>query len=62
MSFGYADFKRQLAMQFTVSHMAKKDMTAKTQGPQMRVSVLKISRRISDMADEAKNTLSVGSD
>jgi hypothetical protein len=45
-----------------VSHMAKKDMTAKTQGPQMRVSVLKISRRISDMGDEAKNTLSVGSD
>ena len=62
MSFGYADFKRQLAGQFTVSHMAKKDMTAKTQGPQMRVSVLKISRRISDMGDEAKNTLSVGSD
>jgi hypothetical protein len=62
MSFGYADFKRQLAGQFTVSHMAKKDMTAKTQGPQMRVSVLKISRRISDMGDETKNTLSVGSD
>jgi len=62
MSFGYADFKRQLAAQFTVSHMAKKDMTAKTQGPQMRVSVLKISRRISDMDNEAKNTLSVGSD
>jgi len=61
MSFGYADFKRQLAAQFTVSHMAKKDMTAKTQGPQMRVGVLKISRRISDMDDEAKNTLSVES-
>jgi len=37
-------------------------MTAKTQGPQMRVGVLKISRRISDMDNEAKNTLSVGSD
>jgi hypothetical protein len=62
MSFGYADFKRQLAQQFSVSHMPKKDMTSRTKGPQMRVSALKISRRISDMDDEIKNTLSLGED
>ena len=62
MSFGYADFKRQLAQAFTVSHVGKKDMTARTQGPQMRVSVLKISRRISDMDDETRSTLSLGDD
>ena len=62
MSFGYADFKRQLAQAFTVSHIGKKDMTARTQGPQMRVSALKISRRISDMDDETRNSLSLGDD
>jgi len=45
MSFGYADFKKQLEDQFVVSYMSKKDMTAKTKGPPMRVSVMKISRR-----------------
>ena len=62
MSFGYADFKRQLAMAFTVSHVGKKDMTARTQGPQMRVSVLKISRRISGMDDETRTALSLETD
>jgi hypothetical protein len=62
MSFGYADFKRQLAQAFAVTHMPKKDMTARTQGPQMRVSVLKISRRVSDMDDETRTTLSLGAD
>jgi hypothetical protein len=62
MSFGYADFKRQLAAVFTVSHVAKKNMTARTQGPQMRVSVLKISCRISDMDDETRDSLSLGAD
>ena len=57
MSFGYADFKRQLENQFSVTPMPKKDMMAKTRGPQMRVSVLRISRRIDeDLAD----TLSLG--
>jgi hypothetical protein len=60
MSFGYADFKRQLGAVYTVSHVAKKDMTARTQGPQMRVSVLKISRRITDFDDETLNSLPVG--
>jgi hypothetical protein len=62
MSFGYADFKRLLASQFTVSHVAKKNMTARTQGPQMRVSVLKISCRISDMDDETRDSLSLATD
>jgi fibronectin type 3 domain-containing protein len=48
MSFGFADFKRQLEKMFTVTYMARKDMTAKTKGPQMRVAVIKISRRIDD--------------
>jgi hypothetical protein len=45
MSFGYADFKRQLEGMFAVTHMQKKDLMAKTKGPQMRVSVLKITRK-----------------
>ena len=48
MSFGYADFKRQLEEQFNVSYMPKKDMMARTKGPQMRVPVLKITRRMDE--------------
>ena len=59
MSFGYADFQRQLEEAFTVSYMPKKDMMAKTNGPQMRVKVIKISRRISDMDEEVIDPLSV---
>ena len=55
MSFGYADFKRQLESLFAVSHMQKKDLMAKTKGPQMRVGVLKITRKIDD--EEATNIL-----
>jgi hypothetical protein len=62
MSFGYSDFKRQLAGTYAVSHMPKKNMTARTQGPQMRVSVLKVSCRISDMDDETRESLSLGAD
>jgi len=51
MSFGYADFKRQMEKQYTVSYMSKKDMLAQTSGPPMRVSVIKISRRENE-ADE----------
>jgi len=52
MSFGYADFKAQLESMFAVTYVAKKNMTAKTKGPPMRVPVLKISRR-SDEEDTA---------
>ena len=46
MSFGYAAFIKQLSETdgFFVERM-KKDMTAKTKGPPMRVSALKIRRR-----------------
>jgi len=54
MSFGYADFKKYLEEQFMVSYMPKKDMTAKTKGPPMRVSVMKITRR-SDEEDFTGN-------
>jgi hypothetical protein len=52
MSYGYADFKRKLGMECAVTPMPKKDLTAKTRGPQMRVSVLKISRPITDLEDD----------
>ena len=52
MSYGYADFKRKLSMECAVTPMPKKDLTAKTRGPQMRVSVLKISRPITDLEDD----------
>jgi hypothetical protein len=62
MSFGYADFKRQLGVLFKVSEISKKDMTAKTRGPQMRVSVLKISRLITEKDHELLNSVSVEQD
>ena len=62
MSFGYADFKRQLGALFKVSEISKKDMTAKTRGPQMRVAVLKISRLITEKDNELLNSVSVGKD
>ena len=62
MSFGYADFKRQLGALFKVSEISKKDMTAKTRGPQMRVAVLKISRLITEKDNELLNSVPVGKD
>ena len=59
MSFGYADFKRQLERQFVVSYMPKKDLMARTGGPPMRVATMKISREISTMDEEIINPLSV---
>ena len=60
--FGYADFKRQLGALFKVSEISKKDMTAKTRGPQMRVAVLKISRLITEKDNELLNSVPVGQD
>jgi hypothetical protein len=62
MSFGYADFKRQLGAMFKVTEISKKDMTAKTRGPQMRVAVLKISRLITEKDNELLNSVPVGQD
>jgi hypothetical protein len=51
MSFGYANFKRYLETQFTVSYVSKKDMMSKTSAPPMRVAAMKISRSVTE-ADE----------
>jgi hypothetical protein len=45
MSFGYADFKKQMERENSVAYIPKKDLMSKTNGPQMRVAVMKISRR-----------------
>jgi arsenate reductase-like glutaredoxin family protein len=62
MSFGYSDFKRQLGEQFRVTEVSKKDMTAKTRGPQMRVAVLRISRLITEKDHELLNSVPVEQD
>lgn len=59
MSFGYADFKFQLESQFAVSYVSKKDMMAKTKGPQMRVPVMKISRRTDEEDTAPRLSLAV---
>jgi hypothetical protein len=59
MNFGYADFKRQLEQKFLVVY-GRKDMLSKTRGPQMRVNVLKITRRETPEADEIENHVSLG--
>jgi hypothetical protein len=63
MSFGYADFRKQLEAQYRVDYI-KKDMLSKTKGPQMRVNTMKISRPESELVEnpneEAKDLLSVG--
>jgi hypothetical protein len=62
MSFGYADFKTQIGRVCKVTQISKKDMTAKTRGPQMRVAVLKISRLINEEDNERIKSIPVGSD
>jgi len=49
MSFGYADFKRQMEKLYTVSYVSKKNMMSATSGPPMRVATMKISRRGDDV-------------
>lgn len=43
-NYGYSDFKREIQKQFVVSYL-RKDMLAKTRGPQMRVNVMEIIRK-----------------
>jgi hypothetical protein len=62
MSFGYTDFKRQLADMFVVTHMPKKNMTSKTKGPQMRVAALKISRRKTTVQEDDEGAELIGGD
>ena len=51
MSFSYNTFKQQLSETFSVSHVQRKDMLAKTDGPPMRVPAVKISRNINEVDD-----------
>ena len=62
MSFGYANFKRYLEGQFTVSYVAKKDMMAKTSAPPMRVSAMKISRAVTEVDETLINQISLAKD
>jgi len=62
MSFGYANFKRYLEAQFTVSYVAKKDMMAKTSAPPMRVSAMKISRAVTEADETLINQVSLAKD
>jgi hypothetical protein len=49
MSFGYEAFKRNIqAIRGYVVQFTRKDMMAKTKGPQMRVRTISISRPIED--------------
>jgi hypothetical protein len=58
-SFGYATLKAHLEKQFVVSYIGKKDMLAKTNGPAMRVGVIKITRPEDELDDEIKNPLAL---
>jgi hypothetical protein len=58
-SFGYATLKAQLEKQFVVSYIAKKDMLSKTNGPAMRVGVIKITRLEDELDEEIKNPLAL---
>jgi hypothetical protein len=51
MSYGYAAFKREIEKAFVVSYVQRKDMMARTSGPPMRVTAMRIIRRI-DGLDE----------
>ena len=62
MSFGYANFKRYLEAQFTVSYIAKKDMMAKTSAPPMRVSAMKISRSVTEEDETLINQIPLAKD
>ena len=62
MSFGYANFKRYLEANFTVSYVAKKDMMAKTSAPPMRVAAMKISRSVTEEDETLINQIPLAKD
>ena len=61
MSFGYTSFKRGLEDLFMVEYQ-KKDMMSRTKGPQMRVQVMKIRRKIEDVDESIFNQVPVDED
>ena len=60
MSFGYADFKKKISDFAIVTRHPRKDLTAKTNGPPMRVSVLMIRRKIEDVENSNALPIPVG--
>ena len=60
-SFGYASFKRQLEDTFTVEFL-KKNMTAKTKGPPMRVTVMRVRRKMDEVDETILNPVPVDED
>jgi hypothetical protein len=60
MSFSYATFKTEIAQSFIVQQVIKKDMTAKTDGPPMRVSTLRLSANMSTLDDSVLQSIPMG--
>ena len=59
MSFGYASFKRQLEDTFQIEYL-RKNMTAKTKGPAMRVPAMRVRRKMDEIDESIINPLPVG--
>lgn len=62
MSFGYTIFKAEIANLFMVQFVGKKDMLAKTEGPPLRVSAIKITRHINTADDALLQVVPVAED
>jgi hypothetical protein len=60
MSFSYATFKTEIAQSFIVQQVPKKDMTAKTDGPPMRVATLRLSANMSTLDDSVLQSIPMG--
>jgi len=60
MSFSYATFKTEIAQSFIVQQVIKKDMMAKTDGPPMRVSTLRLSANMSTLDDSVLQSIPLG--
>jgi len=58
-SFGYAEFKSRIEKQFVVSYLPKKDLLSKTNGPAMRVAVIKITRPEDELDEEIRHPLAL---
>jgi hypothetical protein len=59
MSFSYSTFKQDIAHSFIVQQVAKKNMLAKTDGPPMRVSTLRLSANMSTLDDSVLQSIPV---
>jgi hypothetical protein len=48
MSFSYNNFKNDIQKEYVVTFVQKKDLMARTDAPPMRVTAIKITKRIDD--------------